>query len=117
MAKFLFIYRGGDTDEAKYSPEQMQAYMQKWNDWIGEGFQKGFMLDPGDALHPGGKIVGADRVVTDGPFAESKELVGGYSVINAADFNAAAEIAKGCPILLAGGAVEVRQMAEIAPKM
>lgn len=115
MANFLFIYRGGDDVESKMSPTEMQQLMQKWNDWIGEGFAKCWMVDPGDALKPGGKVVNSKKVVSDGPFPESKEVVGGYSVVKADSFSAAAEFAKGCPVLLTNGQVEIREMAGLAP--
>ena len=83
MANFLFVYRGGDDDFAKMTPDQMQAMMQKWTDWIGEGFAKGWMVDAGDALTEEGKVVHANKVVTDGPFVESKEIVGGFSIVSA----------------------------------
>jgi hypothetical protein len=115
MANFLFIYRGGNEVESKYTPAEIQAFMQKWMDWIGEGFAKGWMVDPGDALKPGGAVVNAKKVVSDGPFPESKEVVGGYSVIKTGSLKEAGEIAKGCPALLSGGAVEIREMAGLAP--
>ena len=74
------------------------------------------MQDAGDALKPEGRVVNAKKVVTDGPFLEAKEVVGGYSIVRADTIDAAAEFAKGCPILLTGGTVEVRQLAEIAPR-
>jgi hypothetical protein len=117
MANFLFVYRGEPDTRASFSPEEMQQIMQKWSTWIAEGFQKGWMLDAGDALKPEGRVVrGQKKLVTDGPFVESKEVLGGYSVIKADTLDAAAEFAKGCPILSTGGSVEVRQLAEIAPK-
>jgi hypothetical protein len=115
MANFLFIYRGGDEAESKYSPAEMQQVMQKWTDWIGQGFAKGWMVDPGDALKPGGLFVNPKKVVSDGPFPESKEVVGGYSVVKTGSIKEAAEVAKGCPILEYGGQVEVREMAGLAP--
>jgi hypothetical protein len=115
MANFLFVYRGGDDVEGKFSPTELQQFMQKWMDWIGEGFAKGWMVDPGDALKPGGVVVNAKKVVSDGPFAESKEVVGGYTVVKAGTIKEAAEFAKGCPNLLVGGTVEVREMAGLAP--
>ena len=115
MASFMFVYRGGDDVEAKYSPAEMQQFMQKWMDWIGEGFAKGWMVDAGDALKPGGLVVNAKKVVSDGPFPESKEVVGGYSVVKADTIKAAAEFAKSCPVLLTNGQVEIREMAGLAP--
>jgi hypothetical protein len=116
MANYLFVYRGGDDDNREMTPEQMQGVMKKWSDWIGEGFAKGWMVDAGDALTMEGKVVHANKVVTDGPFVESKEIVGGYSIVRADSIAAAAELAKGCPGLLTGGKVEVRAFAGLAPK-
>lgn len=112
MAKFLFVYRGGNDFETM-SPEEMQQSMQRWMDWIQGGTEAGWLIDGGDALNPGGAVVNPDLTVTDGPFAESKELVGGYSMVEADSLEAAAELAKTCPMPAAGGTVEVRQLAEV----
>jgi hypothetical protein len=116
MANFLFVYRGGDEDYQTMAPDEIQKMMQKWSDWIGDAMRKGWMTDPGDALGPEGRVVNAEKVVTDGPFVESKEIVGGYSVVKAETIDAAAELAKGCPGLLTGGKVEVRPLAGLASK-
>jgi hypothetical protein len=108
VAKFLFVYRGGGDAMAKMTPEQMQQNMQKWEKWIGEGMHKGWMLDPGDGLTQEGCVVSAKKVVTDGPFVESKEIVGGFSIVQAETIDEAAEFAKSCPALMSGGTVEVR---------
>jgi hypothetical protein len=117
MADFLFVYRGSPEAEAKLSPEEMQQIMNKWGAWIRGAMEKGWMTNPGDALKPEGKVVKANRAVTDGPFVESKEVVGGYSVIKADSLAAAAELAKGCPALLSGGNVEVRPLAGLAEQL
>ncbi|HLN27467.1 MAG TPA: YciI family protein [Gemmataceae bacterium] len=111
MANFLFVYRGKNEAFTQFSPEEMQQHMQKWATWIQEGMQKGWMVNPGDALTQEGRVVNAKKVVTDGPFVESKEIVGGFSIVEADTIAAAAELAKGCPALLAGGSVEVRALA------
>jgi len=113
MAKFLFVYRGGksEKDMSEMSPEDMQQVMQVWMDWIQQGTKAGWLVDGGDALMPMGSVVHPDLTVTDGPFAESKELVGGYSIVDATDLAAAVELAKGCPMPAGGGTVEVRQLA------
>jgi len=108
MAKFLFVYRGGS--DRQMSPDQMQKSMEKWGAWIQEAMEKGWMLDAGDGLTPEGRIVSA-KVVSDGPFVESKEIVGGFSIVQAATIDAAAQLAKGCPGLETGGKVEVRPLA------
>jgi hypothetical protein len=117
MAKFLFVYRGSGEAEAKMTPDEMQQMMQKWGQWIGEAMAKGWMIAPGDALTMEGRVVDAKKVVTDGPFVESKEIVGGYSIVQADTIDAAAELAKGCPGLLYGGKVEVRALAGLAEQL
>jgi hypothetical protein len=116
MADFLFVYRGSNEGRAKMTPDEMQQNMQKWSAWIAEGFQKGWLLNAGDALMEEGRVVNAKKVITDGPFVESKEIVAGYSIVKADTIDAAAALAKGCPILLTGGNVEVRPLAGLAPK-
>jgi hypothetical protein len=108
MANFMFVYRHATDTFGKMSPEELQQHMQKWHAWLNEGFQKGWLVNPGDGLKKEGRVVNARKVVTDGPFVEAKEIVGGYTVVQADDIDAAAEIAKGCPCLLMGGTVEVR---------
>jgi hypothetical protein len=107
MSEFLYVYRGGARANA--SPEQMQQVMQKWIDWMQALAQKGHLKDRGHPLEPQGKLISGAKgsSITDGPYAE-KDLVGGYSLIEARDLAEAAELSKGCPILERGGAVEVR---------
>jgi hypothetical protein len=108
MAQFVFLYRRGE--EGPRSPAQMQQRMQRWQAWFQELAQKGHLQDRGLPLELTGTVVaaGAKRNITDGPFAE-KDLVMGFSLINAADLQQASEISLGCPILEdGGGRVEVR---------
>jgi hypothetical protein len=112
MSEFVFLYRGG---ERPTSPEEGQKVMQKWVAWFQELAQSGHVVDRGQPLEPTGKIVGgATRTVTDGPFAEAKDVVGGFTLIRAADIDEAAELAKGCPISDRGGHVEVRPVMNMA---
>jgi hypothetical protein len=117
MARFLFVYRGSGDATAKMTPAEMQQHMQQWQTWITEAMQKGWMVDPGDALTPEGRVVSGKKVVTDGPFVEAKEIVGGYSIVQADNIDGAAELAKGCPSLLVGGRVEVRTLAGLSVNM
>jgi hypothetical protein len=110
MAKYLFVYRGDNGAMAKMTPEEARANMDKWAAWIGEGMRKGWMVNPGDGLTPEGRVVKA-KAVTDGPFAEAKEIVGGYSIVEADSFDAAVKLAQGCPGLRNGSTVEVRRLA------
>lgn len=117
MAEFLFVYRGNNESWKKLPPEEMQQSMEKWRTWITQALQKGWMLNPGDALLDDGRVVQPNKVVTDGPFVEAKEVVGGYSIVKAETIDAAAELAKGCPALLTGGRVEVRPLAGMGSKL
>jgi hypothetical protein len=106
MSDFLFIYRGGDSGG---TPEQMQQNMQAWTSWLKGLAEKGHVKDMGNPLEKGGKLVkGKSRMVTDGPFAEAKDLIGGYTLIQTKDLEQAADLARGCPIFEGGGYVEVR---------
>jgi hypothetical protein len=106
MSEFLYLYRGGERSQ---SPEQGEQVMQKWVAWMKELGSKGYIKDQGQPLELTGKVVaGKQKVITDGPYAESKDLVGGYTLVEAKDINQAAELSKGCPIFDSGGFVEVR---------
>ena len=106
MSEFTYLFRGRDTSA---SPEQMQKTMEKWVAWFKELGAKGHLKDTGHPLEHTGKVVkGKQKIVNDGPYAEAKDVVGGYIVIEAKDLLHAVEISKGCPILEAGGSVEVR---------
>ena len=91
----------------------MQANLQKWWDWLGKGKSAGWVVEMGEALQPGGKIVAGDQSLTDAPLVEAKEFVGGFSVVQADSLEAACEYATGCPIFLMGGRVEVRQIMDL----
>jgi hypothetical protein len=106
MSEYLFLYRGGETGR---SPERAQQMMQKWMTWLKDLGAKGHIKDQGQPLERAGKIVkGKQKTVTDGPFAEAKDVVGGYTLIEARDLDQAVELSKGCPIFEVEGAVEVR---------
>lgn len=90
------------------SPEEMQAEMQKWNVWIAGLAAQGKFIGT-EGLMPFGKVVrGQESIVTDGPFTEGKEIIGGYAVVNADTLDEAIGLTAGCPILADNGAVEVR---------
>ena len=113
MAKFLFVYRNTKESYASMSPEERQQMLQKWNTWITDGIRKGWMVNAGDALHRDGRVVNAKKVISDGPFTEAREIVGGFSIVQTDSLDSAAELAKGCPIFLRGGSVEVRPLQEL----
>jgi len=113
MSEFVYLYRGGARPES--SPEQMQQIMQKWMAWMKQLGQSGHLKDQGQPLERSGKLVqGKHKTVTDGPFAEAKDLVGGYTLVEARDLDQAVELSKGCPIFEVEGAVEVRPVMKMS---
>jgi len=109
MKEFMMIFRNEKNDQPKPSPEQMQAMVKQWQDWIGGIAAQGKFVST-NALGFEGKTVSADGLITDGPYAEVKEIVGGYIIVRADDLNDAVELSEGCPTLLSGGKVEVRDV-------
>jgi hypothetical protein len=92
MNKYMFLFRGGEAARAGLSPEDMQKYMQKWTAWFKVLGEKELLLG-GDPLDPGGKVLkGTKATLSDGPFAEAKDLVGGYALIRAASIDAAVDL-------------------------
>jgi hypothetical protein len=111
VSEFVYLYRGGQRGA---SPEQSEQIMQKWATWLKQLEDKGHMKDRGQPLEAEGKVVKGDgKLITDGPYAESKDIVGGYTLVQAKDLTHAAELAKGCPIFERGGLVEVRPVMEM----
>jgi hypothetical protein len=108
MAQFVFLYRR--EERAPGSPAQMQETMRKWQAWFDGLAKGGHLKDRGLPLERVGKTVaGSPKTnVTDGPYAE-KDLVMGFSLIEARDLAQASELSAGCPIIDdRGGCVEIR---------
>ncbi|MFN8250890.1 MAG: YciI family protein [Ferruginibacter sp.] len=110
MKDYLFIYRNDYSVLPQPTPEQAQAEMKMWMDWLGGIAAQNKLTAAGNPLTSSGKVVKANNIITNGPYSEIKEVVGGYSVIKAASFEEAADMAKGCPVLRSGGNVEVREV-------
>jgi hypothetical protein len=111
MTEYLMLVRGGEAMDPQTSPEAFQAHMQKWANWLGRLADEGRMLGA-QPLAAGGKtVVGTKKVITDGPFMEGKEMVGGYVMLKAQSLDEAVKIAQDCPVLeFATGNVEVREI-------
>ena len=110
MKDFLLVFRADFPSMPKPTPEEGKAMTQKWMDWIGGIAAQNKLTDKGSSLASAGSVVKPGNIVTDGPYIETKELIGGYSVVKVATLAEATEIAKGCPILAVGGSVEVREI-------
>ena len=116
MSEFVLLYR--NTLEARReshnSPDKAQQTMKKWRAWFDDMTRKGCLKSIGQPLDDTGKVVGGkNKMITDGPFAETKDVVGGYSLIEARNLEEAAQIASACPIIEIGGSVEVRPVMKI----
>src|SRR6187431_2489960 len=96
MKEYLLLFRGSDMPQ---SPEESQAHMQRWMQWMGELGQQGKFVGAQPLTKEGKQVKGSKKAVTDGPFMEGKEMVGGYLICKADSFDEAVEISKGCPIL------------------
>ncbi len=111
----MLIFRGTDWHNG-LSPEQMQQVAGQWMAWFNRLTEQGKAI-AGNPLEREGKIVSGKngRVVADGPFAESKEAIGGYFLLQVKSLDEAVAIAKECPGLAYGAVVEVRPVAEQCP--
>jgi hypothetical protein len=109
---YLLFFRGNVWDKG-LSPAQLQKVVSDWMAWF-EGLKAEGKCTGGHPLEMEGKVVsGKQRSVADGPFAESKEAIGGYFYLTVADENEAIEIARQCPGLEYGAVVEVRPVADV----
>jgi hypothetical protein len=115
MSEYVLLYR--NTAEARleaHSPERAQETMKQWRAWFDELGRQGHLKALGQPLEHAGKVVaGKKKTVTDGPFAETKDIIGGYSIIEASNLDEAARLASGCPIMDVGGSVEVRPVLQM----
>lgn len=109
MKEFMMIFRNEQSDAPKPSPEQMQGMIKKWQDWIGGIAAQGKFVAT-NALGFQGQTINASGIVSDGPYAEVKEIVGGYIIVKADNLSDAVKLADGCPTLAMGGKVEVRDV-------
>ncbi len=109
----MIFRRDFTTPNVQPSPEQLQCMMKDWQEWMGGIAAQNKMVDPGNRLDDEGRVVKPGNVITNGPYVEIKEAIGGYIIIRAASLDEAAEISKGCPILKISGNVEVRELVPV----
>lgn len=109
MSKFMLLFWNNEGHSKSLSPERMQELMQAWMAWVEDLKQKGHLVQTGERLNANGKLVrGKSKTVTDGPYAEAKDTIGGYLILQAVDIEQAVQLAKNCPVLEGNGMVEVR---------
>jgi hypothetical protein len=113
MAQFLILLHGGDFDQ--YTREQFQEISKRYRAWMQKTGDK-CRTTGGAPLADEGKVLrgtGPAVKVTDGPFAETKEVIGGYYFVEGESEEEVAEFSKDCPHLDYGGAVEIRKIIPI----
>jgi len=113
MKEFLLVFRNDPEVMAARTEEEIHATGKKWMDWMGGIAAQNKLVSKGNRLSPDGKVVKPGNVVTDGPYTEIKETIGGYSIIKSDSYEEAVDLAKGCPIYVIGGNVEVREIDEM----
>lgn len=107
--KYLFIQRSAPSKREPPSPAQMQEMYAAFHAWK-EKFRDN-IVDMGGKLKAGGKIVTASEI-KDGPFIEAKEIIGGYMIVSAENFERAIEVARESPgVISPGSSVEIREIA------
>jgi hypothetical protein len=111
----MLIFRGTDWSKS-LSPEEMQRIFGEWMGWFQRLTDEG-KVTGGNPLEPTGKVISGKggRTVADGPFAESKEAIGGYFMLAVNSMDEAVAIARECPGLAYGAKVEIRPLAEKCP--
>ena len=112
MDEFMLIFRHQDGKKVA-SPEQLQAWMKQTMDWIGSIAAQNKFSGGNGLPFDDSRVVRSNNVVTNGPFGEIKETIGGYIIVKANSVDEAVEFAKGCPVLQGeGNSVEVRKIAK-----
>ena len=111
MSDYVYLFRVSEEGrrQAMGSPERAQQSMQAWLAWMRDLEAKGHLKERGQPLDRAGKVVrGKNRMISDGPYVEVKDLVAGYIVVSAKDLAEAAKLSESCPILEGDGSVEIR---------
>lgn len=113
MKEFILIFRHENATK-KVSPEQMQLWMKQQMDWVGGIAAQNKFISGTGLLFDDAKVVGHNGIVTNGPFGDIKETLGGYIMVKAETVEEAVEFAKGSPVLQGeGNTVEVRQITKL----
>jgi hypothetical protein len=112
MDEYMLIFRHEDGAKVA-SPEQIQVWMKQTIDWIGGIAAQNKFVSGTGLPFDNAKVVHHNKMVTNGPFGEIKETIGGAIVVKAKSVDEAVEFAKGCPVLQGeGNTVEVRRIAK-----
>jgi hypothetical protein len=110
MKDFLLIFRADYEKMTKRTEEESKAMTKKWMDWVGGIAAQNKLIDRGNRLFNTGKVLKNGNVITNGPYSDIKESIGGYTMIKADSYDDATELAKSCPIFFVDGNVEIREV-------
>ncbi|MGK2864096.1 MAG: YciI family protein [Chitinophagaceae bacterium] len=111
MNEFILIFRHEDGNKVA-SPEQIQVWMKQTMDWIDSIAARGKFVQGNGLSFDESRVVRHSNIVTNGPFGDIKETIGGYIIVKAESADEAVEFARGCPVLQGdGNSVEVRKIA------
>ena len=118
MPKYMLLLHDRTDGFAAMSPEQMQQVIQKYMAWGDKLRASGTITDGQKLTDEPGRVIrtnGGQVRVTDGPYSETKEVLGGYYTVQATTYEEAIEIARSCPHVEYGGTIEVRQVHDLKP--
>ena len=115
MDEFILLFRMDIISrDAQPSPEQLQEYMKQYHDWVGGIAAQNKFVSGTGLPFDGARVVtnkNNKKIVTNGPFGEIKETIGGFIIVRAETVEEAVEFAKGCPVLTGeGNSMEVRKV-------
>lgn len=113
MAQFVLLLHESPASFGAYSPEEMQSVIMEYVAWREELINRKLLVDGQKLKDEGGRHLynqDGQTLVVDGPYSEAKEVLGGFFIIEAADYASAAEISMECPHLKYGGRIELREV-------
>jgi hypothetical protein len=118
MPKFMMLLHDNPASYASLSPEEMQKVIQKYIAWGDRMRKTGALKDSNKLMDDNGKVLrrkGSEVRVTDGPYSETKEILGGYYLVEVDNYEQVAALAQDSPAFEFGGAIEVRQIQNMRP--
>lgn len=118
MPQYILLLHGRPETKKDFSPEEIQTIIQKYRDWAERLMKEKRLVISGKIRDDAGRILkgnGSSLKIKDGPYAETKEVIGGYFVIEAEDYKKAVDLSRDCPHLGFGETIEVREIEECGP--
>ena len=116
MPRYMLLLHDDQSAFTSLSPQQMQTIIEKYIAWGGRLRERGVLGESNKLADEPGRVVRSNNGtmrVTDGPYSETKEVLGGYYIVRADDYDAAVALTRDCPHLEYGGTIEVRQIEEM----